>query len=381
MKKTIQLLTLGLMTAILLLCLAACSNSASIKLEPYITAKFTGTNGNGTAVFSFSYSGFEQEAMSSWKGDEQLKKLAELTEVELTMKLDKTTAEGLSNGDTVTVTMTYDKDKAKKAGLSFTDVSRTFTVEGLTEAIMIDPFDESVFGEGKTVFYTLDDVSPYLVVNIHNNAAYDDPLSNVIYRTSPGLGYLKNGDTFTLTAEFRNSAASQGYALSRTELTVEVQGYDSYITSADQLSTDILQRLGDIALQMPETVYFEIHEGNDRLSPGNLQHSNKRLGDTALLCISKNGPRIHPILLVIPVYETLTCPNYFDMSTFQTYERTWENMSFYFTFNYLVLHADGTYTWDDYIESYGAYSDEATAEANCLSYLREYYDIIEIPMP
>ena len=355
----------------------------SVKLEPYISVNFTGTDGNGTATFDFDYASFEYEIMSQWKDDEKNgEKLAELTAVELTLNFEQPAAEGLSNGDSVTATMVYDEDKAKEAGYSFTDVSKTFKVEGLIEPIEIDPFDESVFGEGKTVSYTLEGISPQISFSLSNGAGYDDPLYNVRYHADAEYSALKNGDAITVTAELINHADQQGYVLTRTETTIPVEGFDAYVTSADQLTEEMLKELGDRALQERQNIsYIKIYDGTSASRSMTELPENIHLGDTALLEVGKEGLWFYyPPVILIPVYETMVSPDYYDEATGTNIEKRWENIVSYFTFTEPVLHADNTFSYADYVDFHGAYPDAATADDLFLNDYQDFYDLIEVPL-
>lgn len=53
----------------------------------------------------------------------------------------------MSNGDTVTVQVGVDEKKAKEYALKFINTGDIeYTVSGLQEAIVIDPFADDVFG-------------------------------------------------------------------------------------------------------------------------------------------------------------------------------------------------------------------------------------------
>ena len=104
----------------------------------YVTVEFDGKNGEGTAFVKVDYDGIETEMVG---GEEKIKDLDEVGDLsELTkyinavssisLNIDKN--KGLSNGDQVTVSVTYDKSAAESAGVVFGDeMSRTYEVKGL----------------------------------------------------------------------------------------------------------------------------------------------------------------------------------------------------------------------------------------------------------
>ena len=131
MKNKILRAMAALILAAAVMGLAACSGSGAVDLGQYIAVKFAGTNGSGEAFFDFDYAGFEQDMTANLKDGGSEAELAKIAAVEFTFELDRFTESGLSNGDAVTVTVSYDGEIAKEAGFSFKNPSRTFTVEGL----------------------------------------------------------------------------------------------------------------------------------------------------------------------------------------------------------------------------------------------------------
>jgi hypothetical protein len=87
--------------SILLLCLSltACGGIAGkTDLAPYLSVRYSGYNGNGTAHVDFDFADFEYSIMSGWKGGNNLEKLSELTAVEMTITYKADVSEGLRNG-------------------------------------------------------------------------------------------------------------------------------------------------------------------------------------------------------------------------------------------------------------------------------------------
>ena len=232
MKKNLRIVALILALVLCLGLMSGCgSKTVKIDMEPYIIASYTGFSGNATAHFDIDLSGFESEAMSKWKDDGQYwSKLGDLAALELTFSFNPTTAENLKNGDKITVTMSYDEDVAKSCGYTLTGTTKTFTVEGIEDAIMIDPFDEEFFGIGddgigKLVHVVMDGPSPDIWAHVQYNAGwYDMWIYEIKYNIEDNWG-IQNGDVVTITASISDTYTKQGYALSRTEMSFVVEGY------------------------------------------------------------------------------------------------------------------------------------------------------------
>lgn len=233
--KNIKKYLVILFAIAMMLALTACGTH-KVDIAPYLSVSYKGNNGEAVARPNLDWIELEYEIMSNWKEkDQSWWKLEELAELEDTIQFDLQTVEGLRNGDKFTVTVTYDRKKAKKVGCTFKNLKKTFTVEGLKDAVVIDPFDESIFGPGKTVDVHFEGLSPFVSVYIYNQAANGEPYSLLTYQIDK-MSDLANGDTITVTASSGRRFDENGYVLSRTETTLEIQGFHSYVTDASLLN-------------------------------------------------------------------------------------------------------------------------------------------------
>ena len=104
----------------------------------YVSVDFDGKNGEGTAFVNVDYDGIETEMVG---GEEKLKELDDMGDLsELTKYINAVSSisfnidknKGLSNGDKVVVSVSYDSTAAESAGVVFGDeMSRTYEVKGL----------------------------------------------------------------------------------------------------------------------------------------------------------------------------------------------------------------------------------------------------------
>ena len=104
----------------------------------YVTVDFSGENGEGTAYVSVDFDGLELEMVG---GKEKIKELDQVEDLaklskyinavsSISFNIDRNT--GLSNGEEVIVSVSYDASAAEAAGVVFGDQkSRTFAVNGL----------------------------------------------------------------------------------------------------------------------------------------------------------------------------------------------------------------------------------------------------------
>ena len=118
---------------------AACGNAdGTTDIMDYVTVDFSGDDGEGTAYVNIDYNGLETDMVGGTKKLEAMNSVDDLSALSkyintvASMSFNIDNSKELSNGDVVTVTVTYDTDAAAEAGVTFSDeTSRTFTVKGL----------------------------------------------------------------------------------------------------------------------------------------------------------------------------------------------------------------------------------------------------------
>lgn len=160
---------------------------------------------------------------------------------------------GLSNGDTVTLTVSADDTFLKNHEITLSETSKTLTVSGLKEPETIDPFEDSLLNiavEGETVSGKLNILirgcAPHLGVTVSSDLPADDPRSALTYSVateSPEGGYAQ-GDVVTITATPKfSSDFTNSYILSRDSLEVSLENVPHYLSSADEVTPDLLAQL------------------------------------------------------------------------------------------------------------------------------------------
>ena len=203
-----------------------------VNLEEHVRVDFTGYNTVGNAsvyldtetlvpVFAEILEESEDRVLES--GDwEDLTSVVELT-------LDKES--GLSNGDQVTVTITYDNEEIEDYDIQFTGETATYTVEGLGDLEEIDPFADlevsftGIAPDGR-VEWVYNGESPYI--------------SGTDFQCDQTSG-LRNGDVVTFSLDYDEAAAiNQGYRLTQTTREYTVEGLDEYVDSYEDLTEDFL---------------------------------------------------------------------------------------------------------------------------------------------
>lgn len=142
-----KILNIAITITVLTALLTGCGKSASARIDTedgitnildYVTVEFNGKNGEGTAWVNVDYDGMETEMVG---GEDKVKELDDMSDLaalskyinavsSISFSIDKN--EGLSNGDQVIVSVSYDSTAAESAGVNFGDQkSKTFEVKGL----------------------------------------------------------------------------------------------------------------------------------------------------------------------------------------------------------------------------------------------------------
>lgn len=249
MKKC-RFLWIAAAILVMALGLAGCG-STKLDLTQFVTVKFDGINGRGTASCQLDSVALEQALAGDTDGEismEELQKLGWITRFEMTLDCQLNAASDLSNGDKVTVTVSCDEKLAKDNKVKITGNTKEFTVEGLKDAVEIDPFTEDFFGKEDGVSTVLTGVSPKAEYSIQNNCK-QKPESMIRYEVvlldsadsqkgspSTHLDNVANGDRLKIVATLPENAAQEGYVLSQTEKVITVEGLDAYVTDISQLN-------------------------------------------------------------------------------------------------------------------------------------------------
>lgn len=138
--------------------------------------------------------------------------------------------ENLSNGDVVTVTLTYSKEIADSVGLVFENEVQTFEVSGLEDTVVVDLFEKL-----HVSFLGNSGAGTIQLVNLS-----DDPfLKTVVYTADVAEG-LSNAQIVTVTATYdADAAAAQGAEVEVTsrEYTVETLAEEQAPVEEPQVET------------------------------------------------------------------------------------------------------------------------------------------------
>ena len=251
MKKT-RIILAGAAAGFLLI-LSGCGKT-TIKVSDYVNVKFDGLDGKGTAmVTTDGLEGAVERAVYGKNKAGALEGIDMAFEVmdAVTFTLDNST--DLKNGDSVTVNIEVDEDTAQENNIKFTGTEpMQFTVSGLDEPVMIDPFDPAFFNNGKEdgVNINITGASPEAEVRVKNNLPDSEPASKIIYSVDEEK--IAKGQEITIKASAGYGLEEMGYMLSAEETKYKCDDVDVYLSSLDEISDEKMNWLIEESRKLAE---------------------------------------------------------------------------------------------------------------------------------
>lgn len=228
-KKTIILMGMFLIGIFLTGC-----GEKEINLEDYLSVTYSGPNGYAVANVEFDYLSFGDAIVEN-------SKKAGMSLMEIGIAADNVTIENnaavnLSNNDTFTVTFNWDAAKAKELGLKYIGKEKTYTVQGLTDVIEIDPF--------KDVIIEYSGTAPTGKANIKNKSS-DSFLSTLRYSASK-TSELDNDEKIMVkidTSDVEEKALENNIVLTLTEKEYVVEGLPYYVSTLSDIPDDMMEKM------------------------------------------------------------------------------------------------------------------------------------------
>ncbi|MCR5800682.1 MAG: hypothetical protein K6G69_11455 [Lachnospiraceae bacterium] len=204
------------------------SGKKEVDLNEYVHITMTGFNGEG-------------ELSASVDVMENYEAFFSTVNVEFSKKT------GLSNGDEVTITYSYDKNVAKTYNLRIKASEQRFVVKGLIDPVSLGP--DELFNGVEVAF---EGIAPLVTATVRSDNDYSD---FVTYEIVDPKDYYDIGDTVKVRAVYsdedmqeRNYLAQTGSDLCIKDFTVE--DVDRYITNVDDITDEMMASLNKEALSL-----------------------------------------------------------------------------------------------------------------------------------
>lgn len=159
-------------------------------------------------------------------------------------------SEEISNGDTITVTVSDDDvDYLKRNGYILKEVSRDFTAENVPECTSVDPFEN--------VSIEFSGYAPVASASIRNNNT-DDVLGNM-YMYLDKSDNINVGDVLTVTIDEDSVdyAEDCGYLFTQTSKGYTAENLGKYLTSYDELSETTLTNMNNESKDILEAYFAQ----------------------------------------------------------------------------------------------------------------------------
>ena len=374
MKKLIALVLMGMMS---LAMLAGCgSKTVSLDLSTYMNVLFSGADGQGKARADFDYSGMEKAIMAGSKEGEGA--LSNILKLESTMTLSVDPNKNLKNGDKVTMTVSFDKEAAKSAGVLLSGGSKEFTVSGLgssgavptpdssqagtdkaTEpaSIELDAFDPAYWNTDNGIVVRYEGTSPFGSLELTNNLPAENPLSKVNYQFSE-YQKLHEGDKVTVTVSFKDTKMKDQYYFKELTGTYTVGPVDHFMMDAAELDKETaaaLQQAAQSIAANAATGILEFRTADDYKGfyNGEAVTVESNEAGSSLYLIRERDSHIDTIVIPAYLHVTVTEPDW--MENHKTYEY---DLVFLSRVQNVIVHADGSVATGD-----AELAGKATADA------------------
>lgn len=247
---------IGCMVLLLAIILGGCGKQ-KVDITQYIDVRFSGVDGKASATVKLDIPALEDEVLTFGKDDITPAEVAAIITLEASMGCEADISEGLSNGDSIKISIFWDEEAAEKCGFVFTGNEMTIEVNDLKEAEELDIFADMEI--------TYSGIAPEGTVQIE---AED---FNIIRFSVTPDSHLRNGDTITVTAEADwEKFEENGYIATNTEKTFTVEGLDSYIWEYSQFDEDILTEMDSAARELISERLSEAYTYKQLMYPNEL---------------------------------------------------------------------------------------------------------------
>lgn len=246
MKKHICKLFGVIVLLILMSVSTGCTKKQVIDFKNTVNFNFTGYNSMGKVNVEIDGNIYDDKEFlnqlfpdsSLRKAKKKLVNLMENTEYLLSQESN------LSNGDEIIVTVEYDKDILEDNDIEIKNKEFTIVVEGLVDCMELDPFEK--------LEITYIGVSPYIKASVDSTKC--ESMVNQYVQFNVENNYLRNGDTFTVSAVYNERDAEEyGFKITSDTQTYTVENQPEYVTSLEGLDLKSLQSELDDKLTVTTT--------------------------------------------------------------------------------------------------------------------------------
>lgn len=252
--KKIMAVIIAVVAAVIGITLAiSFANRNKINIKGYINIEYKGADKYATAMCHVDTDKLYKAMAGNVRDMEKLSAYRELAESVTALVNDK----DISNGQNITVNVSFDEDKAQKAGIQFNDTSYIVKASGISTGKVI-----SLFENVEVVFAGM---SPEAYVKVTNK--WDDEYLGSIEFKSDKNSQIALGDVIRITCSATDEELGQhGYIASQLYLDYKVDKLNSYaqITDIDKnvLNSLSTEAMSAITQQVDDTTFRMMYKAS-----------------------------------------------------------------------------------------------------------------------
>ncbi len=289
-------------------------NEESSSIAKFAIVSVEGLNTRGTATVSIDQVGLYSALAGKDAADDKKEQYKGFVD-SINVSIDK--SENLSNGDILTITVSYDEALAKKLGIKYTTRSREYKITGLKNGESLDAFADIKIITGG--------ISPYVYVT-YTNDSDDEYLSSIEYEISKTSG-LSIGDEIIITCKADDeSAAAAGYYIDTKEMKYTITEADRYVSDTSDISSDLIDELSKENIEVIGTetedttthMSYIVTHNNSYLFRDNNEEAKNFAVYKALLANNSSGyEQKHENYLLLFYKGSIALPTYSEASPYE----------------------------------------------------------------
>lgn len=226
---------LTILTALLMMLVLAGCGEIEIDLKECLSVDFVGADGYANAQVDFDFLKLTDMIYASSE-DIDLDEALLLTDSIKTNISEIAEKKNLSNNDSITVIINWNEDIAKKQKIKFINSEVSYTVSGLKELSIVDPFEN--------ISVAFSGIAPSGTAQLlDDNTDRYMGISRYIVEPSEGLS---NGDVVKVLIEPENAAEiamEYGYTFAETEKEFTVEGLPYYVSKISEIPSELLDQM------------------------------------------------------------------------------------------------------------------------------------------
>jgi len=274
LKVIILLAVLIVAIALILIKSFAPKSNRTVNISDYIKVTYSGLQSRGKVLYEVDTAKLYVQLAGEEKNTEVLAQIKSVID-SITVE---TNGSNLSNGESVGITVSYDKVLAKKVECDINKLKYSVKVSGLGDGKVIDVFEN--------IDVTVAGISPEAYANVTNKWTEDD-LKNLSF-TIQNPSNISKGDVVIVTCNASEDEMTQrGYIVSSYTKEYKVDKVNSYLADAVQIDMQLLNAIKTEAVDTikteTESLKFRMFYKATNDSSYLFQYNNEWVNNTTLV--------------------------------------------------------------------------------------------------